>query len=105
MRTVNMLEAKTQLSRLVDAVERGEEDEVIIARDGKPAARLVPLAKRRPVVLGLLKGKVDLPADWDRQSEALDREILRLMEEQDEAEPALADEAFILDPARLKPAR
>jgi len=53
--TVNMHEAKTHLSRLVDKAER---EETIIARDGKPAARLVPLhsghsGKRR---LGILEG-------------------------------------------------
>lgn len=41
MPVVNMLDAKTNLSKLVDAVESGAEDEVIIARNGKPAAKLV----------------------------------------------------------------
>ena len=41
MPTVNMLDAKTNLSKLVEAVESGAEKEVIIARNGKPAARLV----------------------------------------------------------------
>ena len=49
MRTVNMLHAKTHLSRLVEAVESGTEPEVIIARDGKPAARLVPVGTPKPV--------------------------------------------------------
>lgn len=57
-RHVNMLEAKTNLSRLVEAVESGAEPEIIIARNGKPAARLVPVEdkpkKRR---LGLLEGQ------------------------------------------------
>ena len=43
MLTVNMLDAKTRLSRLVEAVESGAESEIIIARNGKPAARLVPI--------------------------------------------------------------
>lgn len=52
--TVNMLDAKTQLSKLVEAVESGSETEIVIARNGKPAARLVPVeTKRRPVRLGL----------------------------------------------------
>ena len=59
MLIVNMLDAKTQLSRLVEAVESGAESEIIIARNGKPAARLVPVQK--PVDtskrLGLLAGK------------------------------------------------
>ena len=58
MSVVNMLEAKTSLSRLVEAVESGAEKEIIIARNGKPAAKLVPLGEhRRPVRLGLLEGK------------------------------------------------
>jgi prevent-host-death family protein len=40
-RTVNMHEAKTNLSKLIEAVENG--DEIIIARDGKPAARITQL--------------------------------------------------------------
>lgn len=53
-----MLEAKTTLSKLVDAVESGAEKEIIIARNGKPAARLVPVETvRKPIRLGLAKGK------------------------------------------------
>ncbi|MGL4497200.1 MAG: type II toxin-antitoxin system Phd/YefM family antitoxin [Beijerinckiaceae bacterium] len=59
MGIVNMLDAKSNLSRLVEQVESGQEKEIIIARNGKPAARLVPLAppskpKRK---LGLLAGR------------------------------------------------
>jgi prevent-host-death family protein len=61
MRTVNMHEAKTQLSRLVEAVERGET--VVIARKGKPAAQLVPYEERRrrswPQVILELSGPYD----------------------------------------------
>ncbi len=59
MKTVNMLEAKTHLLRLVDAVECGTEKEIIIARNGRPAVRLVamqnqPISKVR---FGLQAGK------------------------------------------------
>ena len=59
MDAVNMHEAKTRLSALVEAVESGREAEVVIARNGKPAARLVPVeaASRPPRRLGLAKGK------------------------------------------------
>jgi len=59
MMTVNMLEAKTKLSKLVEAVESGAEAEVIIARNGKPAAKLVPLdaPQRKSVRIGLLDGQ------------------------------------------------
>jgi prevent-host-death family protein len=63
MRTVNIRAAKTQLSRLVEAAA-GEE--IIIAKSGKPLARLAPLArtpqKRR---LGILAGKLRVPEDFD----------------------------------------
>lgn len=59
MPVVNMLDAKTNLSKLVDAVESGAEREVIIARNGKPAAKLVALSSdietRKP--LGFMDGK------------------------------------------------
>jgi prevent-host-death family protein len=64
MQTVNIHEAKTHLSRLLEQVANG--DEVIIAKAGKPIARLAPLdaapKKRR---LGLLKGKLQVPDDFD----------------------------------------
>lgn len=57
MTTVNMFEAKTKLSKLVAAVESGEEAEIIIARNGKPAARLVPIAaKPKGQRIGVAKG-------------------------------------------------
>ena len=51
--TVNVYEAKTHLSRLLDRVAAGAE--VVIARAGKPVARLVPIAPRQPRVPGRLK--------------------------------------------------
>ena len=53
---MNVAEAKAKLSELVAAAERGEE--VVIARGGRPAVRLVP-AEHRGVRLGLLEGIVD----------------------------------------------
>lgn len=64
MPVVNIHEAKTNLSRLVEEVAAG--GEVIIAKAGKPMARLVPLAtapKRRR--LGLFKGRLNVPPDFD----------------------------------------
>ena len=64
MRTVNIHAAKTQLSRLVDAAVAGEE--IIIARSGKPVARLGPLAgPRQQRRLGILAGKLRVPEDFD----------------------------------------
>lgn len=59
-----MHEAKTKLSELVAAVERGED--VVIARNGTPAARLVPVtAQYAPVRLGVLAGEIELRPDFD----------------------------------------
>jgi prevent-host-death family protein len=59
MPVVNMLDAKTNLSKLVEAVESGAEKEVIIARNGKPAAKLVAVNDQRPPRerMGFLEGK------------------------------------------------
>jgi prevent-host-death family protein len=57
MTTVNMHEAKSQLSKLVDLAHQGED--VIIARNGKPTARVVPIQPepKRPRPIGLHAGK------------------------------------------------
>ncbi|MES1992138.1 MAG: type II toxin-antitoxin system prevent-host-death family antitoxin [Pseudomonadota bacterium] len=66
MTAINMLEAKTNLSRLVDAIERGAEREIVIARNGKPVARLVPVADS-PVEqrIGIARGLFEVPDDID----------------------------------------
>lgn len=69
MDLVNMHDAKTRLSALVEAVESGTESEIVIARNGKPAARLVPIAAKKPIRLGLAKGKFTVPEDFDRDDE------------------------------------
>lgn len=64
MTIVNVHEAKSQLSRLLIAVEAGEE--VVIARAGRPVARLVGLEAAAPRRrLGLLKGQFTVPEDFD----------------------------------------
>src|SRR4051812_18328800 len=61
---VNMHDAKTKLSELVAAAERGEE--VVIARNGTPAVRLVAIATEYvPVRLGVLAGEIELGPDFD----------------------------------------
>lgn len=57
MAQVNVHEAKTQLSRLLERAHAGEE--IVIAKNGAPYARLVPLDKPRPREPGLLKGKIE----------------------------------------------
>lgn len=75
MRTINIHAAKTQLSRLVDDAAAGEE--IIIAKAGKPYARLCPLAAapRQPRQLGILKGKIHIPENFDRLFEDEIREM------------------------------
>ncbi len=61
MPTVSMGDAEANLSKLVEALERGLETEIVIARNGKPAARIVPIAQPlRPIKqkrLGLAEHK------------------------------------------------
>jgi prevent-host-death family protein len=76
---VNMHEAKTHLSKLVERVEGGEE--IVISRAGKPAAKLVPMlqAKRGKRKLGGWEGKFEMPSD--EEWEKMDKEIEQLFEE------------------------
>ena len=64
MKTINVHQAKTQLSRLLEEVASGQE--IIIAKAGKPVARLVSLrtaSKKRQ--LGILEGKLTVMPDFD----------------------------------------
>lgn len=75
-RQVNVHEAKTQLSRLLEEVEHGSE--VVIARAGDPVARLVPFRSAAPVRKpGYLKGRIRIAADFDAP---LPREVLDAFE-------------------------
>jgi prevent-host-death family protein len=65
---VNVYEAKTQLSKLLEQVEAG--DEIVIARNGRPVARLVPLQRALPDRLpGGWEGKVWMAPDFDEPDE------------------------------------
>lgn len=66
MTTVNMLEAKSSLSQLVADVESGRAPEIVIARNGRPAAKLVPLtARSHSCRIGVAKGRFEVPDDID----------------------------------------
>lgn len=70
METINMLQAKSSLSRLVDDLEQGRAKEYVIARNGKPAARLVPLdAAPSGQRIGVAKGRFKLPVSIDTNNE------------------------------------
>lgn len=77
MQTVNMLEAKTTLSRLVESLEQGEAREIVIARNGRPAARLLPLADS-PVGkrIGVARGRFIVPDDIDAHNDEVARRFL-----------------------------
>lgn len=64
MNVVNIYDAKTQLSKLIEEAAAG--NDVVIARGGKPVARLTRLdAPKRKLKFGVLKGKVKISADFD----------------------------------------
>jgi prevent-host-death family protein len=77
VKQVNIHEAKTHFSKLVERVEAGEE--IVIARSGRPVARLVPVERtREPRKLGQLTGEIwpNVAPDWD--SDETNDEIARL---------------------------
>lgn len=97
MSSVNMLEAKSTLSRLVQAVEEGHQAEVVIARNGRPVARLVPIdkapASRR---LGVARGRFVVPDPIDAHDAEVAALFLGLPEESAAGQgvrPKPADEA------------
>jgi prevent-host-death family protein len=75
MKTINMHQAKTHLSRLVEEVATGAE--IVIARNGVPRAKLVPLDAPRSIKFGILKGKIRYPEDFDAP---LPAEVIALFE-------------------------
>jgi len=76
MTVVNIYDAKTQLSKLIEEAAAG--NDVVIARGGKPVARLTRLGpSKRKLRFGVLKGKIKVSADFDAP---LSSEILRQFE-------------------------
>ncbi len=63
MEIINIHDAKTNLSRIIERVAAG--DEVLIAKAGKPMARLSALVQHAPIRFGVLKGKVTIADDFD----------------------------------------
>jgi prevent-host-death family protein len=64
METVNIYDAKTRLSQLVDKAASGED--VVVSRNGKPLVRITRLEEsKRRIRFGVLKGKVVIAADFD----------------------------------------
>jgi prevent-host-death family protein len=86
MTYVGMHEAKTNLSKLVERVENGEE--IVITRNGQPAAKLVPAPKKRPIseALGSMKGEIWMADDFDELPD--DPEFLEAFGLEKPAKPA-----------------
>jgi antitoxin (DNA-binding transcriptional repressor) of toxin-antitoxin stability system len=77
MPSVNMLQAKSSLSRLVEAIEQGKEREIVIARNGRPVARLVPMdAVPAGPRIGVAKGKFEVPDSIDTHNDEIARMFL-----------------------------
>lgn len=69
-----MLQAKSSLSRLVEAIEQGHEREIVIARNDRPAARLVPMDAVLPDKrIGVAKGVFEVPDDIDAHNDEVAR--------------------------------
>ena len=64
MQAINIHDAKTRFSRLIEAVIRGED--VIIAKAGKPVAKLIPYEVKKVKKFGALRGKIKISEDFDK---------------------------------------
>jgi prevent-host-death family protein len=79
MRTINIHQAKTHLSRLVDEAEKG--DSFIIAKAGKPKVIVTRIEENPPPpkrLIGSMKGLYTLPENFEEIDKELDKEIERL---------------------------
>lgn len=78
MPTVNMLQAKSSLSRLVESIEQGREREIILARNGRPVAKIVPIERSAPARrIGVARGRFEVPDSIDVHNEAVAELLLR----------------------------
>ena len=64
---INLYDAKTRLSSLVDQAAAG--NEVVIAKAGRPLVRMIPYTERKRLRFGSLKGRFAVPQDFDRLAE------------------------------------
>ncbi|MDO9242903.1 MAG: type II toxin-antitoxin system prevent-host-death family antitoxin [Rhodocyclaceae bacterium] len=65
MQTVSLFDAKTHLSRLIELIASGNEREIVISRNGKPVARVLPIHEDTSRRIGLAKGEFEVPDDID----------------------------------------
>ena len=72
MSTVNVFQAKSTLSKLIERVETGKDEEIVIARHGRPVVRLTRLAVARPEKrIGVAKGRFRVPESIDADNAAV----------------------------------
>jgi antitoxin (DNA-binding transcriptional repressor) of toxin-antitoxin stability system len=70
MHTVNLLQAQSSLTHLVEAIEQGQEREIVIERNGHPAAKLVPIESiQTGQRIGIAKGIFEVPDDIDAHND------------------------------------
>ncbi|MCL4757569.1 MAG: type II toxin-antitoxin system prevent-host-death family antitoxin [Rhodocyclaceae bacterium] len=65
MQRVSLFDAKTHLSRLIDQIVTGAESEIVISRNGKPVARMLPIQADVSQRIGVAKGEFEVPDDID----------------------------------------
>ena len=65
MQTVSLFDAKIHLSRLIDQIATGAESEIVISRNGKPVARIVPIREDVSRRIGLARGEFEIPDEVD----------------------------------------
>ncbi len=71
MQTVSLFDAKTHLSRLIDQITSGAEGEIVITRNGKPVARVLPMSTDTAARIGIAKGEFEVPDEIDSCNEAV----------------------------------
>ncbi len=65
MQTVSLFDAKTHLSRLIEQIVSGAESEIVISRNGKPVARVLPITQDTSSRIGIAQGEFEVPDDID----------------------------------------
>ncbi len=68
MQTVSLFDAKTHLSRLVEQIASGQESEIVISRNGKPVARMLPIPADATRRIGIARGEFEVPDDIDQDN-------------------------------------
>ena len=106
MRTISVTEVTPELlAELTEALANGREDEIILLREGREIARMMPTvqsAQRGKRILGLLEGKVTPPEGWEDAFKALDKDVEASFEESLSRNRDLLPEAVIMDPQTIR---